>query len=313
MSVIEHAQIPVGDGIELHVASAGPPDGPAVLLLHGFPELWLSWRHQLGPLADAGYRVLAPDLRGYGRSSRPAAVEAYDNDALRGDVLALIDDVGADRAAVVGHDWGSSLAWHVALAAPERVACVAGLSVPAVPRAPAPPIGLMRGHLGEDFYIVWFQEPGAAEAVLEADVRRTLATQKTWTAAWADSDDDPPTPSYLTEDEFRVYVDTYTETGFTGGLNWYRNIDRNWEIDARYDGHTIDVPALFVAGSRDPVQRFMPKEVMTGLVTDLRETVVIDGGGHWIQQQAPDEVNDALLRFLRATLPAKGSAAGHEG
>jgi pimeloyl-ACP methyl ester carboxylesterase len=304
VTVVEHAQIPVGDSIELHVASAGPPDGPPVLLLHGFPELWRSWRHQLGPLADAGYRVLAPDLRGYGGSSRPAPVEAYDHDALRGDVLALIDHAGAERAAVIGHDWGAFLAWHVALAAPERVACVAGLSVPAVPRAPAPPIAIMRRHLGEDFYIVWFQEPGAAEAVLEADVRRSLATQQVWNAAWADSDDDPPTPPFMTEDEFQAYVDAYTETGFTGGLNWYRNIDRNWEAAARYEGQTIDAPALFVVGSRDPVQRFMPKEAMDGLVTDLREAVVIEGGGHWIQQQAPDEVNDALLRFLRETYPA---------
>lgn len=304
MTVVEHAQVPVGGGVELHVASAGPADGPPVLLLHGFPELWFSWRRQLGPLADAGYRVLAPDMRGYGGSSRPEPVEAYDNDALRGDVLALMDHAGAERAAVVGHDWGASVAWHVALAAPERVACVAGLSVPAVPRAPAEPIAIMRRHLGEDFYIVWFQEPGAAEAVLEADVRRTLATTKVWTEAWAESDDDPPTPWFMTEDEFQVYVDAFTETGFTGGLNWYRNIDRNWEADARYAGRTIDVPALYVTGSRDPVQRFMPKEAMDGLVTDLRDAVVIEGGGHWIQQQAPDKVNAALLRFLRETYPA---------
>lgn len=304
MTVVEHAQVPVGDGIELHVASTGPRDGPPVLLLHGFPELWLSWRHQLGPLAEAGYRVLAPDMRGYGRSSRPEPIEAYDHDALRGDVLALIDHVGAERAAIVGHDWGAFLSWHVALAAPERVACAAGLSVPAVPRAPAPPIAIMRRNLGEDFYIVWFQEPGVAEAVLEADVRRTLATQQVWNAAWADSDDDPPTPPYLTDEEFEVYVDAYAETGFRGGLNWYRNIDRNWEAAARYEGRTIDAPALFVVGSRDPVRRFMPTEAMDGLVTDLRDAVVVEGGGHWIQQQAPDEVNDALLRFLREAYPA---------
>lgn len=307
VAVVEHTRVPVGDGIKLHVASAGPTDGPPVLLLHGFPELWLSWRHQLGPLAEAGYRVLAPDMRGYGRSSRPEPVEAYDQDALRDDVLALIDHAGAERAAVLGHDWGAFLSWHVALAAPERVACVAGLSVPAVPRAPAPPIAIMRRNLGEDFYIVWFQEPGAAEAVLEADVRRTLATQEVWTEAWADGDDDPPTPPFMTDDEFQAYVDAYTETGFTGGLNWYRNIDRNWEAAARYEGRTIDVPALFLVGSRDPVQDFMPKEAMHGLVTDLREAVVIEGGGHWIQQQAPDEVNAALLRFLSATYPAAAS------
>jgi pimeloyl-ACP methyl ester carboxylesterase len=297
----------VGGGVELHVATAGPADGPLILLLHGFPELWFSWRLQLAPLAAAGYRVLVPDLRGYGRSSRPAAIDAYDNDALRGDVLALIDHAGAQQAAVIGHDWGASLAWHCARAVPERVACVAGLSVPAVPRAPAAPIAIMRRHLGEDFYIVWFQEPGVAEAVLEADPRRTLTTTKTWTAAWGAGDDDPPTPPFLRDEELRVYVDAYTETGFTGGLNYYRNIDRNWEIDAAYADRTIDVPALFVTGSRDPVKRFMPAEAMQGLVTDLREIVDIEGGGHWIQQERPDEVNDALLRFLADTHPVAGA------
>lgn len=299
----EHVRIPTTPGVELHVVTAGPADGPLVLLLHGFPELAFSWRHQLAPLADAGYRVLAPDLRGFGSSSRPDPIEAYDNDALRGDVLALMDHAGAERAAVVGHDWGSSVAWHVALAAPERVACVVGMSVPAVPRAPAEPIAIMRRHLGEDFYMVWIQEPGVAEAVLEADPRRTLATTKVWNAAWADSDDDPPTPPFLTDADLQVYVDAYTATGFAGGLNYYRNIDRNWATGARYDGQTIDVPALFITGSRDPVAKFMPKEAMDGLVTDLRDAVVIDGAGHWIQQERPDEVNDALLRFLSATLP----------
>lgn len=307
MTAVEHVRIETAPEVELHVATAGPADGPPVLLLHGFPELAFSWRHQMAPLADAGYRVLAPDMRGYGQSSRPAAIEAYDNTSLRGDILALIDWCGAERAAVIGHDWGSSLTWHCALAVPERLACVAGLSVPAVPRAPAAPLPIFRRHMGEDFYIVWFQDPGAAEAVLEADPRRTLATTKVWTEAWADSDDDPPTPPFMTEDEFQVYVDTFTETGFTGGLNYYRNIDRNWEADAAYAGRTIDVPSLFLTGSRDPVQNFMPKEAMTGLVTDLRETVIVEGAGHWVQQERPDQVNAALLRFLSATYPAAAS------
>lgn len=304
MHAVEHLRVTTAPGVELHVAAAGPPQGPPVLLLHGFPELAYSWRHQLGPLADAGYRVLAPDLRGYGASSRPAAVEAYSNAALREDVVALIDHTGAERAAVVGHDWGASLTWHCALAIPERLAAVAGLSVPAVPRAPAAPITIMRAHLGEDFYIVWFQEPGVAEAVLEEDVRRSLATTKVWPREWSERDENPLTPPFLSEEDLQVYVDAYTATGFTGGLNYYRNIDRNWEEDAAYAGRTIDVPAFFLTGSRDPVRTFMPQEAMDGLVTDLREAVVLEGVGHWVQQQAPDEVSAALLRFLAATYPA---------
>lgn len=304
MTEIQHQQVPVGGGIELHVAEAGPPDGPPVLLLHGFPELWFSWRHQLTALADAGYRVLAPDLRGYGASSRPAATEAYGNAEARGDVLALLDHAGAERAAVIGHDWGASLTWHCALVMPERLACVAGLSVPAVPRASGEPLAIMRHRFGAEFYIVWFQEPGVAEAVLEADVRRTLATTKVWTAQWGEGDDDPPTPPFLTDEDLQVYVDAYTETGFRGGLSYYRNIDRNWREDAAWLGRTIDVPALFLTGSRDPVHGFMPKEAMDGLVTDLRETVVLEGAGHWVQQERPEEVNDALLRFLAATYPS---------
>ena len=307
MSAVEHLRVSTAPGVDLHVVATGPAGGPVILLLHGFPELAYSWRHQLAPLAEAGYRVLAPDMRGFGQSSRPEPIEAYDNDALRGDVLALMDHAGAERAAVVGHDWGSSVAWHVALAAPERVACVVGMSVPAVPRAPAPPIAIMRRHLGEDFYMVWFQEPGAAEAVLEADPRRTLATTKVWTEAWATSDDDPACPPFLSEEDLQVYVDAYTETGFRGGLNYYRNVDRNWETGAAYDGRTIDVPALFITGSRDPVAKFMPKEAMDGLVTDLRDAVVLDGAGHWIQQERADEVNAALLSFLSATFPAAAS------
>jgi pimeloyl-ACP methyl ester carboxylesterase len=296
---LTHRQVAVADGIELHVAEAGPADGPVVVLCHGFPELWYSWRHQIPVLADAGYRVLAPDMRGFGDSSAPPEVEAYDVLTLAGDVAGLLDDAGAERAAIVGHDWGANVTWHFALAHPERTAVVAGMSVPLAPRAPAPPTEIMRANLGEDFYMVWFQEPGVADAALARDVRRTFTTTRQWTADWADqSDDDPPRPPFLSEQELDVYVRTFERTGFTGGLNWYRNIDRNWELTAALEGRTVDQPALFLTGSRDPVRRFMPAEMMDGLVTDLRESVVVEGAGHWVQQQCPDEVNEALLRFL---------------
>jgi pimeloyl-ACP methyl ester carboxylesterase len=283
--------------VDLHVVEKG--DGNPVVLLHGFPELAYSWRHQIDALADAGYRVLAPDMRGYGRSEAPDDVEAYDILELCGDVARILDDAGAARAAVVGHDWGANVAWHCALVHPERTACVAGISVPLVPRAPAPPLEIMRRHLGEDFYFVWFQEPGVAEAALERDVRRTLTTPEVWTAEWAARDDENPrVPPFMTEDDVTVYVAEFERTGFRGGLNWYRNVDRNWELTADLDDRKVEMPALFMAGTRDSTMKWMSPEVMKGRVTDLR-TQMVDGAGHWLQQERPDEVNRALLALLR--------------
>jgi epoxide hydrolase A/B len=284
------------NGIELHVEEAGA--GPLVVLCHGFPELAHSWRHQLSALAEAGYHAVAPDMRGFGRSSIPAEVEAYDLETLRGDMVGLLAALGAERAVFVGHDWGAGLVWDLARAEPDRVAAVVGMSVPFTPRAPAPPLGLLRQFLGEDFYIVWFQEPGVADAALARDVRRTLTTSRVWTARWADEDEEPRRPDWLPEEDLQVYVDAFERTGFEGGLSWYRNIDRNWERSAHLADRPIERPALFVVGSEDPVRRFMPAEAMDGWVTDLREVVVLDGAGHWIQQERPGEVNAALLRFL---------------
>jgi pimeloyl-ACP methyl ester carboxylesterase len=282
--------------VDLHVVARG--EGNPVVLLHGFPELAYSWRHQIDALGDAGYRVLAPDMRGYGRSDAPAEVEAYDILELCGDVTRLLDRAGAERAAIVGHDWGATVAWHFALIQPERTACVAGLSVPLVPNPPAPPLAIMREHLGEDFYVVWFQEPGVAEEALERDVRRTLLTSAVWDPGWAERDDEQPrVPPFMTEEDAAVYVREYERTGFRGGLNWYRNIDRNWELTRQYDDRKLDMPALFMAGTRDPAIKWMPPEVMQGRATDLR-TELVDGAGHWIQQERPDEVNRALLALF---------------
>ena len=291
-------RVRAGD-VELAVREHGPAEGPVVVLLHGFPEIGYSWRHQIAPLAEAGYRVLVPDLRGFGDSDAPQAIEAYAIDVLVDDVLDLIDHAGARRAIVVGHDWGADLAWKTAWLHPERICAVGGLSVPFVPRPPAPPLPIMRRHLGEDFYIVWFQEPGVAEAALERDVRRTLSTPRVWDAAWAaDRAEDPPRPSFLTEQELDVYVEAFSRTGFRGGLNWYRNIDRNWERTAMVAKRRIEQPALFLTGERDPVRRFMPADAMAGWVTDLRVNEVIPAAGHWLQQHAPGAVNERLLRWL---------------
>jgi pimeloyl-ACP methyl ester carboxylesterase len=190
------------DGVRLWALDAGPRDGPVVVLVHGFPELAYSWRRQIPALTAAGYRVLAPDLRGAGRSDRPEQTAAYAVTELTADVVALVDHAGVDRAVLIGHDWGADTVWKAAWMHPDRVAAVAGLSVPFIPRAPAPPVGIMREFLGEDFYIVWFQEPGVAEAILSRDVRRTIATTRVWDATWdAEEVGHPPTPPFLTDEE----------------------------------------------------------------------------------------------------------------
>jgi pimeloyl-ACP methyl ester carboxylesterase len=285
------------NGIELSVLEAG--DGSLVVLCHGFPELAFSWRHQLPALAQAGYRVLAPDMRGYGKSSAPEAIEDYDVVTLCEDMCGLLDWAGEQSAIFVGHDWGANVTWWMSLLHPQRVRAVAGLSVPFVPRAPAAPMPIMRRHLGEDFYIVWFQQPGVADAALAGNVRRTLTTSRQWTAQWAEEDGPPrDPPAWMSEDELAVYVEAFERTGFRGGLNWYRNIDRNWELTASVGDRRIEQPALFLTGELDPVRRFMPAEAMDGWVTDLRAQIGVPGAGHWVQQQEPDAVNAALLEFL---------------
>ena len=289
------------NGIELSLLEQG--EGPLVVLCHGFPELGFSWRHQIPALAGAGYHAIAPDMRGFGESSAPEEIEAYDIVSLCGDMAALLDALDTEDAVFVGHDWGANVVWQLALLHPGRVRAVAGLSVPFVPRAPAAPIPIMRRHLGEDFYIVWFQEPGVADEALARDVRRTLSTKRVWTAAWAAEDGAPPErPPWLSEEELAVYVDAFERTGFTGGLNWYRNIDRNWELTEPLGERRIEQPALFITGERDSVRSFMPAEAMHGWVTDLRSELVLPGAGHWVQQERPQAVNEALLGFLDALM-----------
>lgn len=292
-------QVPA-NGIELRVVEHG--EGAPVVFCHGFPELGFSWRHQVFALADAGFRTLAPDMRGYGGSSRPDRVEDYDLLTISADLVGLLDAAGLEDAIFVGHDWGASVVWQLARAYPDRVRAVAGLSVPATPRSSAPPVPILRKRLGEDFYMVWFQEPGVADPVLDKNVRHTLLQDDVLSARnFLDTDGpEPPLPAWLTPAEFDYYVQAFTATGFTGGLNYYRTLDRTWELTAHLADMKITQPSLFIAGSTDPVIRFTPLAKMPEMLTDLRGSIILEGAGHWIQQQRPAEVNAALIDFARA-------------
>lgn len=305
------------NGVRLRLLEAGPDDGPVVLLAHGFPELAYSWRHQIPALAAAGYRVLAPDQRGYGGSSRPDDVTAYDITALTGDLVALIDLAGAERAAVVGHDWGAVVAWSTALLHPDRVAAVAGLSVPPIPRPLTPPTQAFRRIFGDNFfYILYFQQPGPADAELAADparaMRRMLGGMRAPTdeasalrmlapgaAGFIDRLAEPERlPDWLSAGDLGHYVDEFSRTGFTGALNWYRNFDRNWQIMATPATPTIAVPALFVGGTDDPALSFTRTDRAGEVAVGPYRQVLLEGAGHWITQERPDEINAELLSFL---------------
>jgi pimeloyl-ACP methyl ester carboxylesterase len=305
------------DGVELSVLDAG--EGFPVVLAHGFPELGYSWRHQIPALAAAGNRVLAPDQRGYGRSSRPEAVADYDIAHLTGDLLGLLDDIGEERAVFVGHDWGAMVVWQLALLAPERVAGVVGMSVPFLPRGAMPPTQLFRQVMGDSFfYMLYFQEPGVADADLGRDPAATMTGMLaglTLVDGAAAPDALPPMandgrgfverlpqpdelPPWITQAELDRYIAEFTRTGFTGGINWYRNLDRNWELSEPLAGAKVEVPALFIGGSGDPVLLMTPPAVMDGWLADDRGRILVDGAGHWVQQEKPDEVNAALIGFV---------------
>lgn len=287
-----------------------------MVLAHGFPELAYSWRHQIPALVDAGYHVLAPDQRGYGGSSAPEPVEAYDITALTGDLMGLLDDIGAEKAAFIGHDWGALVVWNAALLHPDRVAAVAGLSVPPVPRSLTAPTQAFRALIGEDsfFYILYFQEPGVADAELDGDPARTMrrmfggltrdpdAAQKMvqpGPAGFIDRLPEPEAlPAWLSTAELDHYIAEFTRTGFTGALNWYRNMDRNWELTAELADAKITAPAMFLAGAADPVLSFMRPERATEVAIGPYREVLLDGAGHWIQQERPQQVNAALIDFL---------------
>lgn len=283
--------------LTVHVREQG--EGPLVLLLHGFPETSYSWRHQLDGLAAAGFHAVAPDQRGYGASDRPDGIDQYTIFHLVGDVVSLIGELGEERAVVVGHDWGSAVAWHTALMRPDVVRGVVGVSVPPLPRPPIPPLTLSKQRFGENFYQNYFQEPGVADASLGKDVSVTLHRIYGGESGAGGGARDA-LPSWLTQDDFATFVDAFTASGFTGGLNWYRNIDRNWALTAAWEGAKITPPSLYISGENDVVRTFYAMDDRArAMLPNLRGVVDVPGCGHWTQQERPEVVNEALLEFLR--------------
>lgn len=314
MTEITHRFFDV-NGLRMHVAEAGT--GPLVLLLHGFPENWYSWRHQLPAIAAAGYRVVAPDQRGYCRTGGPPDVSAYTILHTVGDVVGLIAALGEERAVVVGHDWGAPVAWHAAQLRPDLVSGVVGLSVPHRPRGSRPPVTVMRETIGDGYYMVYFPRPDAPEAEFERDLTDTfrrvlyaasgaaegLAPIVADGGGFLDFCPDPQRlPDWLTAGDIATYAAEFAPTGFTGPVNWYRNLDRNWELTAAWHRAPVTPPALFVAGDRDlVVAGRRAEEVVDGMrsfVPNLRDAIWLAGCGHWTQQERPAETTAAILGFL---------------
>jgi len=305
------------NGIEMFLLEQGK--GPLVVLCHGWPELSYSWRHQIPALAAAGYHVVAPDMRGFGRTSAPADIGAYTIFDNVGDIVALVEALGEKQAAVVGHDWGAPVAWHCAMFRPDVFTRVAGLSVPPPVRGRGRPLETLRQSGITNFYWQYFQPPGVAEAEFERDVaatmRATLAGRRLSSdpakalfiedgkGFLSDLDVSRPLPHWLTAADLAYFTEAYSKSGFRGGLNWYRNLDRNWELTAPWQDAQIRQPSLFIAGSKDAVITGLigAKRVadMDRVLTDLKGKIILEGAGHWVQQERPDEVNAALIDFLK--------------
>ncbi|MGH7814964.1 MAG: alpha/beta fold hydrolase [Candidatus Binataceae bacterium] len=315
MSEIKHSFVRT-NGIKMHVAEAGA--GFPVVLCHGFPEIWYSWRHQMKALAESGFRAIAPDQRGYGDTECPQPIEAYSMSKLVGDIVGMLDALGIGRCVIVGHDWGGVVAWSAAMMAAESIERVVGVNTPFFPRPPMKPTELMRAMAAGGFhYMLYFQTPGVAEAELERDVARSLrgfyqelpkealgelrkAPPGVFGPAGGgilDRLPDAPHGKFMTDEDFQVFVNAFTKSGFRGGLNWYRNLDRNWEESAGQE-QLVHQPALMITAEFDPVLRPEMADGMKAFVPNLRKTVLVKGSGHWTQQEKPAEVNQAMLEFL---------------
>lgn len=313
------------NGIDMAVHSAGPTDSaaPPIVFCHGWPELAFSWRFQLPALADAGYHAIAPDQRGYGGTTRPEPIESYRLEELCADLVGMLDARGIDKAIFCGHDWGGFVVWTIARLHPERVAGVIGVNTPHTARAPMDPIELMKAAFGENMYIVRFQQPGVVDAILAerpGDFLRMLYTDSGMTAEqFAELPDDQknfdlvsalqtvppggPTEGTLiiTADDLAHFVEVYERTGFTGGINWYRNFTRNWH-DLADLPDTIAQPSLMICAADDVVLPPSAADGMDDLIPDL-EKHTVPACGHWTQQQKPAETNALILDWLKRRFP----------
>jgi pimeloyl-ACP methyl ester carboxylesterase len=319
MSELRHHAVSA-NGIRVHVAEQG--EGPLVLLVHGFPESWYSWRHQLPALAAAGFRAAAIDVRGYGRSSKPTAIEAYRMLQHVGDNLGVVEALGETQAVIVGHDWGAPIASNSALLRPDVFRALAFLSVPYSPAGASRPTDAFRAMGGEEeFYINYFQQPGRAEAEIEQDVRAWLTGF--YVAASGDAIRPPDggviatvkrggqlrdrfvlpekLPAWLSEEDVDVYTGEFERSGFTGGLNRYRNVDRDWEDLQVFAHRPITVPSLFIGGDRDGPTLWGGAAIARFAETmpECRGSHVLEGCGHWTQQERADDVNRLLVEFLQ--------------
>jgi len=318
----------MSNGIRMGYYEAGPvTDTPPLVLCHGWPEMAFSWRHQIKALAAAGIRVIAPDQRGCGATVGPDAVEGYDLEHLSADLVGLLDHLKIEKAIFVGHDWGGFIVWQMPLRHPSRVAGVIGVNTPHTPRAPVDPIQIFRKRFGERMYIVQFQDPaGGADAIFERHVEQTfdcfmrkpmpqakaegtsagpsagIGGAATLTLAFPqivaayNAKNDPRTP-ILSAEEMQVFIDTFRQSGFTGGINWYRNMTRNWERSADLD-HTVRVPALMMMAENDAILPPSAADGMEKIVPDLEKYLVRDSG-HWTQQEKPEEVSGKIIQWRR--------------
>jgi len=309
------------NGINMHYVEQG--SGPLVVLCHGWPESWYSWRHQIPALAEAGFRVVVPDQRGYGQTDAPTPIESYNVLDLVGDIVGLIHSLGESRVILVGHDWGAPVAWYSALLRPDIVRACALLSVPYLPRGSERPSVSWAALEGSDkhFYQSYFQEPGRVEKELDADPWRSMAM-----ILYSASGDPSPEerwqflfprhkkfiesgvvpvrlPSWLSKADVDFFAAEFQRAGFRGGINWYRNLDRNWEMTAFLDEALLRQPSLFAAGEHDCVLAMIGGDaspIVAASMPACRKQTLIPGAGHWIQQERPHEINQLLVEFARA-------------
>ncbi|KAK7333014.1 hypothetical protein VNO80_29774 [Phaseolus coccineus] len=316
MEGIQHKEVEV-NGIKMHVAEKG--EGPVVLFLHGFPELWYSWRHQILALSSRGYHAVAPDLRGFGDTDAPASVSSYTCLHIVGDLVGLIDSLGVDQVFLVAHDWGAIIGWYLCMFRPDRVKAYVCLSVPLLRRNPnVRTVDAMRAMYGDDYYICRFQKPGKIEAQMaevgtEYVLKNILTTRKTGPPIFPkgeygtafNPDMTNSLPSWLSQDDLAYYVSKFEKTGFTGPLNYYRNMNPNWELTAPWSGVKIKVPVKFITGELDIVYTSLlnMKEYIHGGgfkedVPNLEEVIVQKGVAHFNNQEAAEDVSNHIYDFI---------------